>query len=430
MQDERTCGGDNLTTSERDSDRLWTIQGVLDQWFEGATLEAMGGKGIESAAGQSAYLLSDATESEKLLASQLGRLIWRFDASRYDGDFGDCAAAWEYPALEMDADTVMDEVPVWRNPEAWQPQPIPHADVLENQRKAVTKNLDLVRREIKLTEEWLEFLAAGAGTVSPLAVERGWKAYSAAGGPVLPASMGGGIQRERFGTRDASTAKDSREGILLMAGLPAGDPGIEVIAAQARDILRFKKAEEVFLVWLSGFEGPMAHLSDCNFRRLRPWRALIEEAGYGDMLPGRRIKSDPALACPVSEAHLEDLVARLLAPDGGALINRFETAVYWLDGAKARFDEIRRRVAAGEDVDAFRPPPAPSVHTAIRRAGQPAPSTVRASEIAELRDCVPALGSASHPEFEIPLGSVVIGVPGEPAYLRGDGWCVSPKGNL
>lgn len=423
--------GDGLTSSQRDAFGLWTIAGSLARWYGGVSLDVLAGTRVDSAAGLSAFLETDASDHEKLLASQIGRLAWRFDASRYDGDFGDFPAAWENPALEMDASTVMDEAPVWRDPEVWQAKPIAHAEVIANHRKAVAASLALTRREIALAEEYLDFLAADPGTFAGSDPGRGWKAYEAAGGPDLPEFLGGKLAQEGFvAPADAATARRAREGMLLKAGLPEGEAGIAVLAERARHALRFKRAEEIFLAWLLESEDPVALLSECSFRRVRPWRALIEAAGYGDVLPGRRVKADAAEAVPVSEAHLEDLVARFLAPDGGALLNRFERAAYWMEGAKARFDEVRALIAAGGDVSRFRPPPAPSIHTAIRRAGTVAPATVRAAEVDALRDCVPALGSASHPDFEIPLGSVIVAVPGEPAYLRGDGWCVSPRGNL
>ena len=425
--DEVECDGDGLTTSERDPKKLWKVDRAIARFYPGASLERVSAHRLRSASDFHAFWQSRPSEADALLASQLSRLSWRIEQSRFDGDFGSFPAAWEEPGFELDPDTALTVDRRWRDPQNWAKGTVEPAEVLAKQRQAVAARRGVAvaqaaaaRREERMLRDALDgSLMDGSKSYDPEGWPDEFDVYRAS----LP--PGGEGERERaqgdFMPRGVATTSLAREGALDRAagGHPPDPAVISALLARAEREARLSEAEVVFLDWLASQDDPIGLLSACHYRGERPWHDVLVEAGYGDCLPeGRR----PGGAPPVArgdERFVEDVVARLLAPDGGALINRFESAA----DAFAALAASQPR----QDPDVVEGRSTPIVLSGDEEGrGWVEPADARRA----LSACVPAFGSASHPDFRIPGGTLVVAVPGEPAYLVGDGWACGWDGRL
>jgi hypothetical protein len=132
-------------------------------------------------------------------------------------------------------------------------------------------------------------------------------------------------------------------------------------------------------------------------------------------------------------AILDELIARLLQPQGQEVGARLARLSLRLDAAKppmevtdnTQAEWAQRNCENGED------PNRPIVIT-----GDPEPwrATGRQLSLAEREtlfgESDPAPGSASHPDFYLPFGSVIVIPQDEPAYIRGRGWSVTRTRHL
>lgn len=424
FDDEVVAEGDGLTTSERDPAKLWRVKDAVRRFFPGASLESVSRHRLASAADFQSYWLTGPSDADALLASQINRIWWRIEQSRHDGDFGSFPAAWEDPGYELDPETVLSERREWRDPQDWVREPAPMDVVLQKQRAAVLARKAAAEAEAAAAAREVGMLSAaldgtflnGSASFGPGVGE--FDHYvSSLGRPWV----GGDRGENEFAPAGDATTSLAREALVeRVSGTFPPDRGVlsALLDAATRE-MRLSQAEVVFLAWLSESEDPIGLLSACHYDGSRPWHAVLSAAGFADCLPkGRR----GGAALPVEKAqekYVEDVVARLLAPDGGALINR-------LEGAMERFDALRSQpLRVNPEASESRDAPI-RVEVASR-----APAVVPRAEVAgALSDCAPAFGSASHPDFQVPVGSCVVAIPGEPAYLLGEGWACGPDGRL
>ena len=153
----------------------------------------------------------------------------------------------------------------------------------------------------------------------------------------------------------------------------------------------------------------------------RPW--IDEFRTYG-LFVHDAVALEKAVSPVFLAARLAvDVVCRLLEPEGGYLLDRFEAASKALAGITPE-GAVKRVADGGPDDPAFRV-------QVIGRAVRPMDAVLTEEDRKRLfARHPPVSGSASDPCFQLPVGAVIVLPDSEPAYIRGRGWSTMANGRL